>query len=357
MSNPRNPATDAKSNVDPDKGLNAEELLLRGLNYYSGTNNYPTNEEQAFNYFEKASFAENPKGRITEFFNGIKFFYGVKGKKDNGKAFMHFQKSAEAGLAIAQYWLGHMYHGGYGVGEYLKAAAEWYRKAADQGHALAQQLLGVAYEYGVNGIAKDEKDQKAAIEWYQKAARQGNARAMEMLGKLYRTSTENGIKNLELSAWYSRLGYMKASSRTNLEELLRQQKDYTPSDALAITYHTAMCLPEFKDNKVSTLVEIAKTDPTLLCKLLKEDQERQSTHPDLDAIYASIRQSATTMIDEVNKMLVTTANEAKNNAKAAAGRLTNASIFKPDSGTGSLDPGETAAPNLGGSKITQKATD
>jgi hypothetical protein len=64
-------------------------------------------------------------------------------------------------------------------------AVPWYRKAANQGDAAAQNNLGVMYENGRGGLAKDEVE---AVRWYRKAADQGYSEAQVNLGRMY----ENG---------------------------------------------------------------------------------------------------------------------------------------------------------------------
>lgn len=73
-------------------------------------------------------------------------YYYEKGKElsKNGeydKAFEYYQKAAEKGYALAQFYLGLCYHNGEGVEKNLSEAVKWYRKAADQGHAEAQNAL------------------------------------------------------------------------------------------------------------------------------------------------------------------------------------------------------------------------
>lgn len=73
-------------------------------------------------------------------------YYYEKGKElsKNGeydKAFEYYQKAAEKGYALAQFYLGLCYHNGDGVEKDLSEAVIWCRKAADQGHAEAQDML------------------------------------------------------------------------------------------------------------------------------------------------------------------------------------------------------------------------
>ena len=73
-----------------------------------------------------------------------------------------YRKSAEQGLAEAQYVLGICYGCGVGVEQDYKKAVEWYHKSAEQGHAEAQYNLGNCY-YNGEGV---EQNYEKAVEWY-----------------------------------------------------------------------------------------------------------------------------------------------------------------------------------------------
>ena len=64
----------------------------------------------------------------------------------------------------------------------LDEAARLYKLAADQGHAGAQYNLGVFYDQGLGGLAKDERE---AARLYKLAADQGLAAAQFNFGLLY----------------------------------------------------------------------------------------------------------------------------------------------------------------------------
>src|SRR5215469_14844917 len=61
-------------------------------------------------------------------------------------------------------------------------AVAWYRKAADAGHAAGMNNLGVMYDKGRGGLARDES---AAVAWYRKAAEAGHLLGMRNLGFMY----------------------------------------------------------------------------------------------------------------------------------------------------------------------------
>ena len=95
------------------------------------------------------------------------------------EAFKYCKKSAEEGIAEAQFNLGYMYQNGQGVKQDYFKAFEWYQKAAEQGLAPAQYNLGVMYASGRGvrqnytkakeyfGLACDNKDQ-AGCDMYRK---------------------------------------------------------------------------------------------------------------------------------------------------------------------------------------------
>jgi TPR repeat protein len=110
-------------------------------------------------------------------------------RKDYATALKHLRPLAEQGHARAQYRLGDIYSGGWGVTEDDAEAVRWYRKAAEQGHAKAQFWLGIMYYQG-HGVTRDYKE---AVRWCRKAAKQGDAYAQFWLGDMYK----QGIGDLQ----------------------------------------------------------------------------------------------------------------------------------------------------------------
>jgi TPR repeat protein len=86
------------------------------------------------------------------------------------KAAQCYRKSAEQGLARAQYNLARMYVDGEGVSRDYQQAVKWLTKAAAQNYVLAMNRLGVMYERGL-GVSKDQVE---AYKWYTLAAQAGN---------------------------------------------------------------------------------------------------------------------------------------------------------------------------------------
>ena len=129
-----------------------------------------------------------------------------------------YRKTAEQGVAEAQYRLGICYGNGEDVPQNYAQAAAWYRKAAEQGHADAQYILAICYDNG-RGV---QQDYAQAVEWFRKAAEQGHTAAREALGRCY----ENGIgvaqDDAQAAEWYRKAGHTAASTLREPEQKARQ---------------------------------------------------------------------------------------------------------------------------------------
>jgi TPR repeat protein len=102
--------------------------------------------------------------------------------QDYSQAAVWWRKSAEQGVAEAQYELGGLYFDGQGVPQDYSQAAVWYRKAAEQNDAMmAQYKLGLLYFEG-QGVPQDYTQ---AAAWWRKSAEQGDLQAQWSLGLLY----------------------------------------------------------------------------------------------------------------------------------------------------------------------------
>ncbi|MFQ5937660.1 MAG: tetratricopeptide repeat protein, partial [Acidiferrobacterales bacterium] len=88
------------------------------------------------------------------------------------------------GHAAAQYYVGHMYAKGKGVGKDEAKAVGWYRRSAEAGYARSQYKLSVAYAKGAGGLEKNEAEARG---WLLKAAEGGSRSAQEALAKAYKT--------------------------------------------------------------------------------------------------------------------------------------------------------------------------
>ena len=109
-------------------------------------------------------------------FERCKLYYS---SENYTEAFKYCKKSAEEGIAEAQFNLGYMYQNGQGVKQEYFKAFEWYQKAAEQGLAYTQYNLGNMYYNGLGvrqnytkakeyfGLACDNKYQ-AGCDMYRK---------------------------------------------------------------------------------------------------------------------------------------------------------------------------------------------
>lgn len=104
------------------------------------------------------------------------------------------RKSAEQGVAGAEFELGNCYSLGEGVSENNEQALYWFRRAATQEHSLAQANLGVYYQQGY-GV---EKDGNTALYWYEKAAKNKD----KTLGK-NESAIKQTIKDLKMEGYSS----------------------------------------------------------------------------------------------------------------------------------------------------------
>ncbi len=108
---------------------------------------------------------------------GAAYDNGMGVPRDVDKAIEWYKKSADQGLAEAQFNLAHIL-----VAEDISAvgAAEYMLKAAEQGLPDAQFLMGVTYAEGL-GVEPDEE--KAKI-WLNRAIAQGQKDAAKFLKKM-----------------------------------------------------------------------------------------------------------------------------------------------------------------------------
>ena len=93
---------------------------------------------------------------------------------------------AEAGEAVAQFYLGTLYADGLAVKRDYRRAAEWYVAAAIKGHGEAKFALGFLYLNGVGeGTDTVPADPAMAVRWLKEAAAEGNVAAQSALAVVY----------------------------------------------------------------------------------------------------------------------------------------------------------------------------
>jgi hypothetical protein len=155
-----------------------------------------------------------------------------------GDAMRWYERSAKAGSAPAQFYLG-LHETGTNRDADRAQAARWFRKAADQGHALAQYRLATYHHFGL-GLPVDFKQARI---WYRKAALQGVAEAAFNLGFLLESGLggESDVPNapdapdamIEAVKWYVRAAEAGLSSaQFNLGALLATGRKGVKKDAV-----------------------------------------------------------------------------------------------------------------------------
>ncbi len=97
------------------------------------------------------------------------------------EAARRFEKLAEAGHPVAQFFLGRMAATALGMPKDLAKAIHWWQRSAAQGYAEAQAVLGFHYMQGL-GIPRNYAE---AARWSRLAAEQGHGGAAYNLAKLY----------------------------------------------------------------------------------------------------------------------------------------------------------------------------
>lgn len=112
--------------------------------------------------------------------------------------------------ARAQNNLGVRYQNGSGgLAKDEVEAAKYYRLAADQGHAGGQANLGDFYRTGSGGLAKDDVE---AAKYYRLSANQGNAQGQNSLGVFY-SSGRGGLAKDDVEAVkYHRLAAVQGNA-------------------------------------------------------------------------------------------------------------------------------------------------
>jgi TPR repeat protein len=114
---------------------------------------------------------------------------------ENERAAAIFRDLAGQNSQDAQFMMGVLQEGGYGVDKNFVKAATWYLKAAEAGLSSAQFNLGIFYQFG-QGVRKSAAQ---AFAWHSRAARQGHASAQNNLASLYFAG--EGVTKESVEAW------------------------------------------------------------------------------------------------------------------------------------------------------------
>ena len=126
-----------------------------------------------------------------DFREGLRAFQ----RGENEQAVAIFRDLAARNDRDAQFMMGVMREGGYGIEKNLEKSANWYLMAAEAGLPSAQFNLGIFYQLG-QGVRKSTAE---AFTWHNRAARQGHASAQNNLASLHFTG--EGIEKDSIEAW------------------------------------------------------------------------------------------------------------------------------------------------------------
>ena len=121
---------------------------------------------------------------------GDLYIFGFGVAKDDGLAFLYYEKAAKQGRVVAQFNLGTFYRDCRGCEQNYERAVEWLKKAALQGHADAQCSLGVAYQFG-RGVPQNYE---RAVELYAQSAAHGHSIAQYNLAVSHSRSMLCAVK-------------------------------------------------------------------------------------------------------------------------------------------------------------------
>lgn len=168
---------------------------------YETGNGVMQNTEQAELWAVEAFRREYEAGKTLDtedLYNlGVAYFQGDVIEKDFVKAGEIFTKTAEAGLAQAQYSLALFYANGTAFARDEEKAFYWFTKASEQGHDKAQFEAAQRYYYGYGA---PQRDLTKAFEIFQLSANQGNTKSQLMLGMMYGKGEAPGGKDYAQAA-------------------------------------------------------------------------------------------------------------------------------------------------------------
>jgi TPR repeat protein len=136
--------------------------------------------KRAFELWKPLADAGNPK---AQFYIAGQYERGLGVERDEKVSLEWLRKSAEGGLALAQFNYGNN-HYALKSEEGFRNAVKWWGLAAEKGFFPAQYNLAMAYQEGL-GV---KKDLDKAAHWYQQAAENGSEPAKAALAKLQEKS-------------------------------------------------------------------------------------------------------------------------------------------------------------------------
>lgn len=160
-----------------DKGY--EEAYLNVARCYEFGIGVKTSLSDAVRYYDQGAKANNP---AALFWIGLYYLNGWVGDSGLKTAFKFLNQAAEQNYPEAQYEVARCYELGRGVEKSSENCIKCLLQAAEGGHPESQFILGIYFQKGLNGLAKDSTK---AFEWLQKSASQNFGPALAELGLCY----------------------------------------------------------------------------------------------------------------------------------------------------------------------------
>lgn len=136
---------------------------------------------------------------IAQFYLGLMYHQGIGIDVNFERAMQLYALSAQQGMARAQFNLGLMYDRGEGTQQDYREAYYWYQQAAEQGDADAQYALGTMNFYG-QGRPQNYPE---AIRWYQESARQGHRDSQFNLGVMHMNGLGTESNPVVALTWFT----------------------------------------------------------------------------------------------------------------------------------------------------------
>ena len=140
---------------------------------------------------------------------------------------LSLRNAALAGDPIAAYTIADRFLAGKGVARDPSKAARWYERSAKAGLPLAEFKLGVLYERGEEGLTADRA---SALGWYEKGAGHGNVQAMHNLAVLFTAQSGGEPDYAQAAKWFEQAAnYGLKDSQYNLAVLYENGLGVTKS--------------------------------------------------------------------------------------------------------------------------------
>jgi uncharacterized protein len=133
---------------------------------------------------------------------GTVYRYGYADiKSDYPRAVKLYEMACKGGLSTGCYRLGQMWRDGKGVSKDMRKAISFYKKACDMSDKYACESIGLIYEYGSGGVAKNFF---LANTYFVKSCNAGNSYSCYRLGSTYRLGKKVAKSTKEAIKYYKK---------------------------------------------------------------------------------------------------------------------------------------------------------